>query len=381
MDPLKKAVDEWMDLINTENILYRESFNRLEKTLSLKPITTVTGPRRSGKSYALRWIIKKYGGVYVNFEDERFPKDPSTIRKIHDAYSDGVLALDEVHLIPGWERVVSSISSKRKVIVTGSTSHLLSREYGTFLTGRHISVEFLPLSFSEFQEFREGDYEDFLYMGGYPEVVLSGEKLLLGEYLNDVIYRDLLPRHRVKIPVIREMATHFLSHSSKLFSERRIASLFSISPNVVGDYLEFLREVYLLEKIEAYHPKIGGRKRLPFKLYAGDHGFVSFLSPDDNWKGRALETAVYWEVRRRLSPNFRVYYGWGEHERDIVIAKGNKPVMVINVVYQLNSENLEREESIKDLRGVEKALISMDGTSRSLPTYKPWEISELLNSL
>ncbi len=382
MDKLtRKALEEWADVVEHEKVIFREAFKRIEKTLELKPVTTISGPRRSGKSYALRWVVKKHGGIYVNFEDERIPRKPSIIREIHETYREGILTLDEVHLVNGWERVVSSISQTRKVIVTGSTSHLLSREYGTFLTGRHISVELFPLSFSEFKEFGGRDYEQFLILGGYPEVVLSGERTLLADYINDIIYRDVLPRHNTNPSIIKEMATHLLTSSSKLFTERRLANLFSLSPNTAGDYVEYLREVYLVEKVEAFHPKIGARKRLPFKLHAGDHGFVSFLSADKGWKGRALETSVYWEIRKKAPRGIQVYYGWGKREVDIVLAMGGKPLFIINVVYELSNENREREEAIKEKKGVKKALVSMKGESKELATYKPWQINEIMDEL
>ena len=61
------------------------------------------------------------------------------------------LFLDEIQNIPEWERWVRGRSETEniKVIVTGSSSQLLSREVGTKLTGRQVSFEIFPLSFAE----------------------------------------------------------------------------------------------------------------------------------------------------------------------------------------------------------------------------------------
>ena len=66
-----------------------------------------------------------------------------------------------------------------KVILTGSSSQLLSREAGTKLTGRHLSFEVYPLSFPEFLRFRNVSVRS--------RADYSGQKPLIrhffGEYL------------------------------------------------------------------------------------------------------------------------------------------------------------------------------------------------------
>ncbi len=373
MEPAAKiAIKEWQDLIQKKKILKRDVFSEIEATLHIPAITTILGPRRVGKSCAAMWMVKKHGGIYINFEDERFPKDPSFIREVHDQHPDGLLVLDEVHLVKGWERVASAIRNFRKIIVTSSTSQITTKKYGSFLTGRHVSVLVFPLSFQEFQRFCEKDYDTYLKIGGYPEVVLSNARILLGDYLTDIVFRDL----RGENGKLLEMVKFILAHSSKRFSERRLANVFNLSPNTIGRYLEQMLDVYLIAKSPVFHPKLSVRDRLPFKVYAADHAYINFLNPDSGWKGRALETAVYWEFRRR---GFDVFHGWNP-EIDLVICKGQKVLGAVNVCYHIYKANLQREEKLSESRAKVKAIVAVEGSS-SFPTFRPWEIDKLVEEI
>ncbi len=373
----KRLKDIILSQQGAEGIIEREAFRAILQTLPMEEVTTVVGPRRAGKSSALRWVVEREGGVYANFEDPRLPREASFILELHDAFPHGPLALDEVHLVEGWERAVASLIGKRKVIVSGSTAHLLSREYGTFLTGRHVTVEVLPLSYEEFKAFGGKDYEEYLFLGGYPRVVMSRNKALLGEYLADVVARDVAFRHRVDAKAVEELAAHLLAHSSKRFTERRLSTVLSLSPNTVGEYLSYLEEAFLLERLYPLHPKLSARRRMPFKVHAVDHGYISHLLPDKGWKGRALETALYWSFRRETKD--LLYYP--SPEGDIVVHRAYRPLAVVNAAYELREDNREREEAIASLRVPFKALVAVKGEARSLPTYRPWEFRQLWEDL
>jgi predicted AAA+ superfamily ATPase len=101
------------------------------------------------------------------------------------------------------------------LFVTGSSSHLLSRDIATGLRGRSLPYEVFPLSFEEFLCFRGLEHEpysrtsesrmaaaleDYLRIGGLPEVVLADDTLrprILKEYVDLLFYKDLVERHRM----------------------------------------------------------------------------------------------------------------------------------------------------------------------------------------
>lgn len=65
--------------------------------------------------------------------------------------------LDEVQDVDGWEKWVRTMHElkKAKLIVSGSNAHLLSRELGTLLTGRHLDLTVFPLLFTEYLMFNK----------------------------------------------------------------------------------------------------------------------------------------------------------------------------------------------------------------------------------
>ena len=97
---------------------------------------------------------------------------------------------------------------KAHIFVSGSSARLLSKELGSALTGRHVDIHVNPLTFIEFLYFNDlkinTKFEllsnklkikqmlrEYLASGGFPGVVMSGEKNeQLTRYFEDIIYRE-----------------------------------------------------------------------------------------------------------------------------------------------------------------------------------------------
>ena len=141
----------------------------LEIPMNIHKIITITGARRSGKTYylysiieRLRKTIKRELLVYINFDDDRlFPLEIKSLNDFIEAYYELYpdnrnekvhFFLDEIQNISNWELFVRRIYDKENcdVYLTGSSSKLLSREIATSLRGRTIVFELFPLSFNEF---------------------------------------------------------------------------------------------------------------------------------------------------------------------------------------------------------------------------------------
>jgi predicted AAA+ superfamily ATPase len=101
----------------------------------------------------------------VNLEEPLFAAEYSIdlLEQIYRLYREKIhpsgrcyLFLDEIQNIPEWERWVHGRGETEnlKIVSTGSSSRLLSREVGAKLTGRHVSFELFPLSFAEFLRFK-----------------------------------------------------------------------------------------------------------------------------------------------------------------------------------------------------------------------------------
>jgi predicted AAA+ superfamily ATPase len=203
----------------------------IEIPLDSGKIITLIGPRRSGKTYFMFYLINqllkeipKNNTLYINFEDERLlnitVSDLDDIIALFNELANPqqnkniYLFFDEIQNIQYWERYVRRIydTFHYKIFITGSSSKLLSREISTSLAGRNLEYIIMPLSFKEYLDFNNKEYSkltgytdqrglilselnNYLLYGGYPEVVLednSDLKLkIIRSYYNSIFARDM----------------------------------------------------------------------------------------------------------------------------------------------------------------------------------------------
>jgi hypothetical protein len=121
-------------------------------------VLILTGIRRCGKSTLLKQIMRtKTRYCYINFEDERLlafraEEFESLNEVLIEVYGPSTTYFfDEIQNIDKFETFVRRLQDEgKKVIITGSNASLLSREFGTRLTGRYKLFEVYPFSFTEF---------------------------------------------------------------------------------------------------------------------------------------------------------------------------------------------------------------------------------------
>lgn len=137
-------------------------------------IKVVTGIRRSGKSYLLFTIFKRYllergipeSHIIAIELDQRKNKkyrDPDVILDYMESLIEDdeqyYIMLDEVQMLQEFEEVLNSLLHIRNVdiYVTGSNSKFLSKDVITEFRGRGDEIHIYPLSFKEFMEAYDGD--------------------------------------------------------------------------------------------------------------------------------------------------------------------------------------------------------------------------------
>jgi len=328
------------------DLIRREIQDDIEPFIKFKEVVIITGPRRGGKSSLMKLIcdglIEKYkvpssNIMYLNFEDERFIEfnAASDFAQIFELFLQinrptGRLYffLDEIQNVTGWERWVNRLYENEniKIFITGSNANLLSSEISTALTGRNRTITNFPFSFGEFLTFRnyrlqENDFyqtkkraiiksffQEYLKLGGYPEIIKINDPTLLEQYFKDIIYRDILPRYSIKkIKEIRELCLFLASNLGSIHSYNRLQSLIGVkSINTVKTYLEILEEAYLFYRINLFDYSIKRQIYNPSKIYIIDIALgnsISFKFSENI--GHIYENLVFLELKRR---NKEIYY-------------------------------------------------------------------------
>jgi len=374
------------------DLIRRKIQDNIEPFIKFKEVVIITGPRRGGKSSLMKLIcddlIKKdrvppSNILYLNFEDERFIEfNTGDFAQIYELFFQinkptGRLYffLDEIQNVTGWERWVNRLYENEniKIFLTGYNASLLSSEISTALTGRNRNITNFPFSFGEFLKFKnyrlqENDFyqtkkraeiksffQEYLKLGGYPEIVKINDPTLLEQYFKDIIYRDILPRYSIKkIKEIRELCLFLASNLGSIHSYKRLQNLIGVkSLNTVKTYLEILEEVFLFFRINLFDYSIKRQIYNPSKIYIIDTALrnsISFKFSENI--GHIYENLVFLELKRR---NKEIYYWKSKKgkEVDFLTKKGLNIEEAIQVSYNLNDKKtLDRE--------IESLLIAKD---------------------
>ena len=353
-------------------------------------VIVVTGARRTGKSMLMRQMARKHIGpgadgrntLIVNFEDPRIiSSEPGILQKIYDAYRSEIypenrekpyIFLDEVQWIEGWERWVRSMHElgKAHICVTGSNASLLSREFASSLTGRHLDITVYPLSFKEFMDFKnagsggaevcvETAFDEILKSGGFPEPFFASEKnAVLLAYYGDIIDRDIIRRYSVRKKAdIMRLASFYMTAISSPVSFRGLERHVGLSANTIEKFSGYFSDAYLFFFLKRFSYKIREAEKSPRKLYCVDTGLANAVGLHFSRNiGRCAENMVFLELLRRGGAGRSVFYWKDEtnNEVDFVVKDGIDRLKLIQVCWDVSHPETRKREIRALLKAMRK---------------------------
>jgi len=395
LDKLKEILATWKDEILNTAVFDREIYPEIQEQFT-KPFPMVLhGLRRSGKTYLMYKLLHEHpNAVYINFEDERFTGLGSEILdELYAAYigyyapERPVMLLDEVQNIVAWEKFVTRLQSKVKFVVSGSNAKLLSSEYSSALTGRHIPIRIFPLSFKEFinatgaanldpliSEQRSrlrtllSDYIDY---GSFPQASLLKDKFLLKSTFDAILFRDVIPRYDIRNPLgLEALARYLVSNPGKPFSFRSLIKVTNVKhEDTLSNYVQYLEKTYLIFNLPRFDYSLSKQAVNLKKVYPADTSFTRFSGNIfSEESGRLLETIICNHLARREN---NLFYWKDERNRevDFVVCDGLKPISVIQVSENTDDERVWKREteallSAGEALGVSDLMILVNNISR-----------------
>ena len=339
--------------------------------------TIIKGIRRCGKSTMMHQLIHKEFKqlLYLNFEDIRLvgfdQSDFVRLDQIIREQESKVLYFDEIQLLDKWEIFIHHLlNHDYQVFITGSNASLLSKELGTHLTGRHLSMELMPFSYSEFLEFNREcpnseSLKKYLNIGGMPEYVKHEKPQILLNLVNDILVRDIAVRHGLRdVDTLKKLTVYLMSNIAKPFSANKLKDSFGLrSATSIIEYSGYLSDSYLLEFLPMFSYSLKVQNRNPKKVYTLDNGIAQVISSGFSEDlGRKLENLVYQHLRRK---GFELYYFNNKKECDFVVRNNNQILSLIQVCYDLSIDNQDREingllEAMKFFDQQEGIIITFD---------------------
>ena len=378
----------------------------LEKLIRKKDngrVKVITGLRRSGKSYLLFTLYRRYLlntgigedqiiGLALDEIDNARYRDPFELNafvkeKTANRQKRYYVFLDEIQFVSEIRNPYTADPKEKlnfvdvllglmklpnvDVYVTGSNSKMLSSDILTQFRDRGDEIRVEPLSFAEVYENypgeKRGAWRDYYTYGGMPTVWQLDSHEERSRYLRDLFestyLRDVLERHAVKNDteileiLLNVLASDIgsLTNPSKLSntfeSERRIR----ISPNTIDTYIGYFTEAYLLHKAERYDVK--GRKyiKTPAKYYFSDPGLrnarLSFRQIEET---HLMENVLYNDLIRRgfdvdvgvVEQNTRTETGQKvrrQLEVDFVVNRGDERFYIQSALSVDDPQKKERE--------------------------------------
>ncbi|MFA6306198.1 MAG: ATP-binding protein [Patescibacteria group bacterium] len=344
-----------------------------EQYLKTKHITVISGIRRSGKSTLLKQFSERYSSFYyLNFDDERLigfsVSDFQTLMVMFQKlFPANVILLDEIQNVPKWERFARRIFEEGyKIYLTGSNAKLLSSELATHLTGRYLKLELYPFSFKEFLSFHNFSYrgltskkeagilrhfEHFIQAGGFPEFVTSGRREIMEQIFEDIVYRDLIARFKIReTKNFKLLVNYVFTNFTGEASYNSIKNILEFkSTTSVKNYIDFIQESYLAFELFKYDYSLKKQYVSNKKIYVIDNGLrnaVAFSNSPDT--GKLLENTVFLELKRRGE---EIYYYKGKNECDFITRQGMKISEAIQV-----TKNIDRDNEKRELEGLLEAM-------------------------
>jgi len=390
----------------------RTDYTMLVGSVQLKEVTVITGVRRSGKSTLMYQMIKKLidSGVdasqilLVNLEDSKL--HDNSLDDIYNSYRENVnsekkayVFFDEIHRKKEWEAWIRSKYDKQtgdKFVISGSSSHLLKKEYSTLLTGRNVTFEVFPLSFAEYLRFKgisidfvkmkKGivlektrimivkSLKEYLELGGFPQLLFTPKtykKTILAQYFDDILYKDIVDRFNLQPHKAKELALFFMTNVTHPFSLRTLRNSLGLSYDTTKDYVSAFKEVFLFFTLDHFSYSFKEQKTLPQKIFCIDNGLrnaVSFTFSKD--EGKLAENMILVELKRR---EYDIYYWKSKGEVDFIVKHKNNSLTAINVSF--TDEINEREirslvEFKKDFSQTKELVLITRNTEKNIEGVK-----------
>lgn len=367
----------------------KKTFPRKEKIIftdKIRKVYTIIWPRRSWKSSfcfqtiseLLKNWTKKENIIYFNIEnDELEIKTTDNLNLILQIFFEissfskkekYFIFLDEIQEVQNWEKFIRKILDNYEnieIIITWSSSKLLSKEIATNLRWRSLIYEILPLNFDEVLKWNKLDKKyfsteeevkfnqiktNFLNSWSFPEIILNENieenKKILRDYLDLIFYKDIIERNNFKeIKKIKDFRKYLINFIWDFFSSKKIEENLHLNYRTIQNWLEAFKDSFLIFEVKKFDFSISWQQKSISKIYLVDNWFYNLLFwqyKEDYWK--LFENLVFLELRKKwFIENENIFYFKDKNFDIDFILFENWKILPIQVCYELNSENFERE--------------------------------------
>lgn len=343
-------------------------------------IKVITGIRRCGKSYFLKSVIEelKENGIpekdIVHIElDKKEYKDITTPEKLSKIIDEKIidddykyLFIDEVQNVKGYEKIINSYREEGNISIflTGSNSYLLSGELATKLTGRHLEIEMMPLTFYEYVDMKKflgkevnnniyKEFEDYIRNGGFPKSLYYDhyeEKILYTTSVIEQIFeKDIRANNKIKDKYVFEIVQKYvINNFGAILSIKNIYNYLkgekiNIDRRTIKKYLDILEKAKILYPCDLFDIKSKRVLKGEKKYYLADLSIYYAMNTDNRINyGPVLENVIFSYLKTK---KYNLSVGYiGALECDFIARKNYDDYFYIQVSKDISNEATEERE-------------------------------------
>lgn len=291
-------------------MIERKLTEKLLKHLVPGKVVMLTGPRRVGKTVLTQIIARKEASALV-LNGEDFATHELLERRTVQHYRQltgehRLIIIDEAQKVPFIGEILKLMVDglpHLKILATGSSAFELSNQTGEPLTGRSYSFTLYPIAESELRVPPAAARDSLMarmVFGSYPELLQlsSGDQKqkYLRELLNTYLLKDILALENIR-------------NSSKIFNLLRLIAFqignevsynelgtsLGMSKNTVEKYLDLLRKVFVLYKVEGFSKNLRKEIVKSSRWYFFDNGIRNAVIANFNMLNLRDDVGKLWE--------------------------------------------------------------------------------------
>ena len=327
----------------------------VENSLSTFPVVCILGPRQVGKTTLAKEIQKKISSsVYIDLE---LPSDYNKLNEPELYLSEQknkLIIIDEIQQKPELFSIIRAlVDQDRKngrFLILGSSSPDLVKQSSESLAGRIVFHNLSAFLITELENDKK-TVDKLWIRGGFPDSFLAkNEEASLNwreSFIKTYLERDI-PNFGIKIPSIQlRRFWMMLAHShGSLWNASKIASALGVSAPTAKYYLDILEETFIVRHLPPFYSNIKKRLVKSPKIYIRDSGLLHNLFGIENkegllghpaaghsWEGFVIEQVINMLPKKYTFYFYRTSSG---AEVDLVVVKGDKPVLCIEVKLSLS---------------------------------------------
>jgi uncharacterized protein len=293
--------------------IQRSLLSQIKELLIPGKVLVLYGPRQVGKTTLANDLISSVSlrSRFINADElvYREALASQSRQRLGELLGDAeLLVIDEAQRVPNIGinlKILVDSFPKAVILATGSASFDLANKISEPLTGRTLTFNMYPISYSELRQAfgvleARSQLERWLIWGGYPLVATQENPILrerlLGELVGSYLYRDILEHEGLRrsdkiVDLLRMLAFQI----GQEVSVAELATSLGLNRLTVERYLDLLEKVFVIYRVRGFSRNLRKEVTKNSRFYFYDNGVRNSLIQNFNTFNLRQDAGQLWE--------------------------------------------------------------------------------------